>query len=346
MPLRCFDTAGNGRVHAFDLSAEEWQALVLKNRNERHLRMPCCSSQVTLKKSPLGTQFFAHKGAHSCSTAPETESHLRLKQMAVAAARASGWDATTEVVGTTPAGEQWKADVLASKGDWKVAIEIQLSSQTNEETLRRQQRYSDSNVRGLWLLRQRGFPITRDLPAARIDGAPREGFFALVPTRRGEQNLLLEEFLEAAFSKRLRYGFPVGVAATVSVQAANTDCWKCGARTRIITRVCIAFGPHEYDFSVSDLGEYPDLSEIICDRLPIGIGIGAIKRRYSKTQGRSYLSNGCIYCDSLYGDHFELVDRYCEETVSVFSAPISERWREAIEKLRDGEPGWGVYPLT
>jgi hypothetical protein len=64
--------------------------LELENRAKRHLRMPCCSSQVTLKKSRLGTQFFAHKAVGDCSTAPETETHLRLKQMAVAAARAAG----------------------------------------------------------------------------------------------------------------------------------------------------------------------------------------------------------------------------------------------------------------
>src|SRR3954451_15155327 len=106
MPLRCLDSTKNSSIHAFDLSAEEWQALVLKNRAGRHLRMPCCSSQVTLKRSRLGTQFFAHKAVNSCSTAPETETHLRLKQIAVAVARASGWSAEIEITGTTPAGEQ------------------------------------------------------------------------------------------------------------------------------------------------------------------------------------------------------------------------------------------------
>lgn len=119
MPLRCFDPTSHRNIHAFDLSREAWQALAGENRRARHLRMPCCSAQVTLKRSRRGTQFFAHKAAASCVTAPETEAHLRLKRMAIEVARANGWEAETEV-----AEGEWRADVLARKGAVKVAIEI------------------------------------------------------------------------------------------------------------------------------------------------------------------------------------------------------------------------------
>src|SRR4051794_31062770 len=82
MPLRCLDPSGRS-IHAFDLSDDEWKALETENRKTRHLRMPCCSSHVTLKRSRLGTPFFAHKAVGSCTTAPETEEHLHLKQMVV-----------------------------------------------------------------------------------------------------------------------------------------------------------------------------------------------------------------------------------------------------------------------
>jgi len=32
--------------------------------------------------------------------------------------------------------------------------------------------------------------------------------------------------------------------------------------------------------------------------------IGELKKRYSKTVNESYLSHGCFYCDSIFGDWF------------------------------------------
>jgi competence protein CoiA len=111
MPLRCLDPTGQ----SFDLVDEQWRALALENRKARSLKMPCCGSQVVLKRSHLGTQFFAHKAVGDCATGPETEAHLQLKKTVVDAARANGWAAATEVPGISPSGEQWTADVLAQK---------------------------------------------------------------------------------------------------------------------------------------------------------------------------------------------------------------------------------------
>jgi hypothetical protein len=53
MPLRCVDPTGK-RVHSFNLSDDAWQALMVENREARHLKMPCCNSPVVLKQSHLG----------------------------------------------------------------------------------------------------------------------------------------------------------------------------------------------------------------------------------------------------------------------------------------------------
>jgi hypothetical protein len=343
MPLRCLDPTKDTEIHAFDLPTEEWRALEHKNRSTRHLRMPCCGAQVTLKISRRGTQFFAHKIGGACETAPETEIHLRLKQMAAETARRHGWVAATEVVGTTAAGEQWKADVLAQKGSRKVAVEIQWSAQTNDETLRQQERYAQSGIRCLWLLRRRGFPISKELPAARIGGGIEEGLTAFVGD---DQELPMTEFLDAAFDRRLRFGVPRGVLAQVAIHAGSMNCWhrSCGKRTRIITQIEVVFGLHERSFTVAELGDYPGLFDTVRPHLPNGLGIGTIKHRFSNNEGRRYLSNGCAHCDRLMGAFYEHEAWDDVTTVCEFPMRLSDQWRDAVaDDEMYGEVGWGVY---
>lgn len=360
MPLRCADPIADRSIHAFDLSADEWRRLERKNRETRHLRMPCCSSLVVLKRSNHGTQFFAHKARGTCTTAPESEAHLQLKRMAVDAARANGWKADTEVAGASPSGAPWKADVLATKGKHKVAVEIQWSGQTNDETLRRQQRYREAGVRGLWLLHQPGFPITHDLPAACIGGGLEGGFQALIPwdprmtardrneIRGCRQILPMDKFLDGVFDRRFRFGVPVNVEATVSVKSALIDCWhrSCGKKTRIVTVIDVTFGPHVCMFSVPDMGKHPNLLQTVLKRLPRNLGIGQIKRRYSRTQKRSYMSNGCVHCDRLMGEIFAHEVWDLNEEIIAFPIRISKEWKAAIEGHEGFGASWGVYPPT
>ena len=163
------------------------------------------------------------------------------------------------------------------------------------EILRRQQRYREAGVGSLWLLRQPSFPITRELPAALISGSPEEGFAALIPSDSGHQALPMREFLDAVFSKRFRFGVPVGAEATVSVRAGSLWCWSCGAETTIITGVDVAFGAHELSFTIAKLGEYAQPLQSVLSRLPSDLEVGSIKSRFNRTQSRSYVSNGCFH---------------------------------------------------
>jgi len=137
MPLRCLGPDGQS-IHSFDLTEADWSALRLENRRSRQLQMPCCGAAVIMKTSPRGLAFFAHKSRGPCQSAPETEAHLALKALAAQAARRAGWTCSTEASGSSTSGERWTADVLPQKGQAKVAIEIQWSGQTNEESRYRQ----------------------------------------------------------------------------------------------------------------------------------------------------------------------------------------------------------------
>ncbi|HQS13614.1 competence protein CoiA family protein [Reyranella sp.] len=335
MPLRCFDPVANCDVHAFDLSPECWRQLRTANNQRRWLRMPCCSAQVTLRTSRRGTQFFAHKAIGACTTAPETEDHLWLKRMAVEIARAHGWAAETEASGTTPSGELWRADVLAHNGKHRVAVEIQWSAQTLEKTMRRQARYAASGVRCLWLMRRLEFPVDRALPAARICGDAKAGYTATLKTVTGQQVLPIEELLAGAFSKRLRFGIPIGTSGQVQIFVRTLRCWSCRARTQIISHVCVVVGPNTFRFSVSDFDDHLALFDFIRLRLPNDLQIGSVKHRFTSVRRLAYLSNGCFHCDARFEQSYGSGAKVCE-----FSIAIDTQWLEIMGERH----GWGVYP--
>lgn len=343
MPLRCIDPRTNSSVHAFDVALADWELLASENRRLRHLVMPCCKSAVVLKTSRRGTQFFAHKSdsGGGCGERGETEEHLRLKQLAVEVARAHGWDANTEVAGATPFGDAWKADVMATNGSARVAIEIQWSPQLDEETLRRQARYNASGVRGLWLLRQSAFPSSPELPAARVEGNKDAGFTAFVQTGGREQSVTVAEFLAAALSDRLRFGVTQGVDARVSLQTGEMSCWSCGADTTIVTSVDVSIGPHVWPFSVGALGEHPLLLDEVRGRFD-GPSVRAIKHRFSRTQGNSYLSNGCTHCDALIGAFYEH-EAWGERTLGSYNRVVDEQLLRSLEARSHFKPAWAVY---
>lgn len=345
MPLRCLDPDSSGSIHAFDLSDDAWDQLVAENRRRRHLRMPCCTVEVVLKTSRRGTRFFAHKAAGDCATAPETEAHLRLKQLAVEVARAHGWDAETEASGVSTDGAAWRADVLARKGGARIAVEVQWSRQTPEETLRRQDRYAASGVRCLWVFRHAGFPCSGELPAARLDGSPEKGFLAVVHRSAGgtEQVLPMPEFLNAAFERRFRFGWQRDTAATMSIFAGPIFCWACGAETSIVSGLEIASGPHLFRLSVPDLTTHTHLFHDVLPLVEARRDIGRIKMRHSRTQGRSYLSNGCAHCDALVGQFHECEARTEETKIGEVEIQFGDDWIGVIEATGDEEPAWGVY---
>lgn len=347
MPLRCVDPHSNVAIHAFDLTTQEWTELVARNRRDRHLRLPCCSSEVTLRRSRKGTQFFAHKALGACKTAPETEAHLRLKQIAVEVARAHGWEAATEIAGQCPNGECWTADVLATRGDARVAIEIQWSSQTADETARRQARYALAGVRGLWLMRTLAAPLSDAVPAVRISEDDVGQFSAHLPSLSVEQTIPVADFLNAAFQGRLKFGLPLGARTILSVQAGTAPCWSCGAFTRVLTDFKVEVGPHDFSFAVADTEDALSLFEPLYGRLRSEYAdIGVIKRRYSKTVGGSYLSNGCAHCDAIFGQHFEYEAYDDRETLLTTQFPLNERWRRFLKHQEDDRTGWGVFEFT
>jgi competence protein CoiA len=253
-------------------------------------------------------KFFAHKSRAPCQTAPETEAHLALKTLAAQAARRAGWKSSTEERGSSPSGETWTADVLAYRGEAKIAIEIQWSPQTNQESLNRQERYRQSDVRCLWLFRRSGFPASKDFPSARVSGDLTKGY----KVHLGEQVMPLDEFLDAVFAKRFRYGIPLGVRASVRIHG-----WRDYLKREVvpvIRFIDVCVGPHRIRLTVPTLREaFPDLLAFCEERIPKAPSIDR-KPNHNKL-------------------HIE------EATLAEFQITISEPWVKATASIC----GWRVF---
>lgn len=340
MPLRCLHPDAD--ILAFELSKDEWSALREENAGKQHLRMPCCDSTVVLKTSRLGTQFFAHARKGGCASAQETPEHILAKSRVAESAKRSGWSVTTEFRGSTPEGEVWIADVFATKGNVKIAFEIQWSAQDEETTKFRQDRYKKSGVRALWLMRQPNILIDESIPTFHLSFIGETRSFAVhLPdsqsysaeiinsrnksdSRYWRQILPLDTFIEGALSKRLRFLPTNGQAIPASVYGALEKCWKCGRETLLVSSIKLEISrimPKSADIKASLRFFYGDeRTRYLCDQVlkPYILrkhGIGEIRFRYSKTENEEYHSNGCFHCGALSGRYFERNLSYKEKLI-------------------------------
>ena len=352
MPLRCVDEHGT-TIDASTCDDEDWKALRARARAERHLRMPCCRTRAVLKTSRLGTRFFAHKAKGACTWKPETEVHRHLKKLALNAARNAGWEAQSEASGSTPDGERWIADVVAWRGREKIAVEIQWSGQTNDETLHRQQRYRRSGVKGVWLLRQPGLPISEELPATCIGGSLEEGLKILLPKREGgtahqrkddrhwSQSLEPEDFFKAVFEDRFLFGTGHVNSLTLSVVTNVFDCVRCGGRTRIVTGFKGRAGIVDLHYTLNLARANPELARRLQGAVKGREDIGPLRERYNRIDRQSYLVNACAQCDAGIGRIFDGTERFREGEI------VGEiQWQldaEAKNMLANSTQRWGVW---
>lgn len=222
MPLRA--TGDEGDLQSFTFDSSQWAELK-ESYKRLNLRMPCCQVAAVPKTSTLGNFFFAHARRGECKTAPESAEHLYCKTLIAQAATAAGWTVTTERPGVSLEGEEWVADVFCEKGGAKLALEIQMSPQSDEETIRRQARYKASGVRGAWFFGARA----RKGTIVFNKGTPA---FSLRPVVVGEVptvdrfDVSLPEFVKGMLQKRLTWVIPRYNRPSY-VEFIEDTCWAC-----------------------------------------------------------------------------------------------------------------------
>jgi len=312
MPLRAF--FGGRELLAPLMSDEEW--LNLKAQRPK-VRLCCCDSTGYLRTSKLGTKHFVHDKDRICNWAPETWQHLLAKTEIVRVCQQFGYDAKTEV-----SGSDWRADVLATKTDRgqliKLAFEVQWSPQTLEETAARQAKYQRDGIRCCWLFRK--LPTSadfscQDLPMFKLWLESKDALMVDASTR----TLTLSEFMAALLSRHFKFAshYRVRQIQQFKVVFLAVICWRCqqqhylyyipnaGYYSKCGIKIDEgAFGAFDSNFWLFR----PELIQAVKNYLKTEAGktirMGEIKKRYSKTVRRSYMSFGCKKCDAIWGDHF------------------------------------------
>lgn len=339
MPIRA--ASDQGDIHAFALGAEQWAELKTSYKG-LNLHMPCCGVAAVPKTSARGTYFFAHARRGECATADESPEHLYCKFLIAKAALDAGWAVTTERPGMSPDGEEWVADVFCEKASAKLALEVQMSPQTDEETLRRQQRYKASGVRGAWFFgaraRRGSTEFGQDTPA-----------FSLQPIVVGELPTIerfavsLPAFVTALLQKQVAWTVP-SYSKPHLVEFIEDACWACKRPVKqVIEHRHGGYSPDgealrpedfyegRWDspaYTVASISNMLDAvqADITNDELAAQ-GLNLIGRRdiINGKQTRFPYCNLCLHCRAPQNNHF-----------------LSKRLYAAMQAQNSGEDDWAL----
>jgi hypothetical protein len=307
-------------VIASFLDDEAWKELRAHIKQENiDVQMPCCGNPAYLRKSKHGFHHFIHRERGDCTSKPEIWQHLKAKQDIARACHAAGYNTKTEVIG-----DGWSTDVLATKGNIKLAFGVQWTRQTWETTQERQQRCKEAGIRGCWLFKTlpSQHHATREVPLFKLDVTETACTVVFNPYSYAyweshyDRPIPLADFVTALLTGQIKFCETVRSQRRqkVGIVFVEIGCWKCHKPHHIyymhdLTTGCgdsievsgAAWGNEKYYFN-------PQIIALVREfvRSPEGqhLRIGAIKRRYSKTVERAYLSFGCPHCDAIVGDFF------------------------------------------
>lgn len=298
MPLRAL--LGGKTLIAPLMSFSEFQAL---KRSRSVVTIAPCGHEGFARTSKLGTPHFVHRSATECPWARESVEHLAAKAEIARASSRVEWDVTMEY-----AENDWRADVLASRFRTRIAFEVQLSSQSLEETEQRQQVYARDCVEGYWffsLKMMKDFPnVTRkDLPCFHLFPDGKDTFSVLVEGRA----LDLGEAVEAVLCGQLQFRGKLTAEGRTRIAVAETACWKCKDSTHFwflftnqVSRCGLMFEPEVDDVEAALLPSVVEgVREFISREHPQGYRVGLPKPRESGPSCGDDLFPRCGACGAV-----------------------------------------------
>ena len=208
--------------------------------------------------------------------------------------------------------EKWSADIVVNYDTYKVAFNICKSPRNIEETYKTMR---EERICGCWLLMpaKNSVFLPNNMPCFKLS----EKFDVIQVFLNSEFDddssnvLTLETFIPALIKGNIRFAEKMMVKY-IEVCFFDMECWKCHKENQVyfINRLLSSDGISVPCNSASmDKLEFNPLiiksiEQYVNSHPEMGIRMGKIKPRFSKTVGGSYPSFGCAYCDSIFGNHF------------------------------------------
>jgi len=272
--------------------------------------------------------------------------HDRIKMEIVSTCQRLGIKAIQEYKG-----QDWRADVFVPNDEKPIVFEIQLSAQSLSRTIERQSKYIRDGIIGCWLFENPIPKLTEerpDLPVFYVEDNEDSNLFVNLGDRR---KIELHIFLENFISNNIRFKSitKTRTRQTVNLVFYEMECWKCGELNNLFYvdtpfySACNAkIKPEEALWESNSIEYRPEIIELaekcIENRKDLNLKLGQIKKRYSNTVKKSYISFGCYKCDSIFGDFFVM-----EAKIDIMYGPKELSYQGEIELRENFElhlPHW------
>jgi hypothetical protein len=233
--------------------------------------------------------------------------HDQVKNQILLACNSLGFQAKEEYKG-----KDWRADVFILANGVKHAFEVQITQQSLNRTLERQEKYKRDGIVGCWLFEKdpsRKNEEREDLPLFKVNNNKGQ----ITVSLKDRKTLQLDNFISDYLQGKIKFCQTINTLPKTEIIFVEMKFWKCGAVNHIYyigpfaspcnTIVHYQEGMWNFDKMVSNPEIMSKAKEYANDNEK-RLNLATLKNRYSKTVGKSYLSFGCWKCDSIFGDWF------------------------------------------
>lgn len=226
MPLKAI--IENTEIISTFLTKNDWLDLMNRVKSENiDVIISQTSKKGYLRTSKTGIQHFVHKkGEKPEYWKPESPEHLFIKNEILLACKDANWSASPEF-----SENDWEADVLTTKNHKRIAFEVQLSYQTLDKTIERQDKFIRDKVRGCWFFKR----IPKGLN--QLDANNNIPFFKVttniekkIEVEFYDKKIPISKFINYLLEGKIKYSDTItpSVKQKVKLKIFKLKCSSCG----------------------------------------------------------------------------------------------------------------------